>query len=47
MKPAAYVLLDFSAMQHNFSVVRQHAPQAKIIAVIKGNGYGHGLLRVA
>jgi len=36
-----------SALQHNLSVVKQHAPDSKIMAVVKANGYGHGLLNVA
>ncbi len=47
MNPAAFAVLNLDALQHNLAVVRQHAPNAKIMAVIKGNGYGHGLLRVA
>ena len=47
MIPAAYAVLDLDAVRHNINVVRQHAPAAKIMAVIKANAYGHGLLRVA
>jgi alanine racemase len=36
-----------SALQHNLAVVKQHAPHSKIMAVVKANGYGHGLLNVA
>ncbi len=36
-----------SALQHNLAVVKKHAPHAKIMAVVKANGYGHGLLNVA
>ena len=36
-----------SALQHNLSVVKRHAPNSKIMAVVKANGYGHGLLNVA
>jgi len=36
-----------SALQHNLAVVNQHAPNSKVMAVIKANGYGHGLLNVA
>jgi len=36
-----------SALRHNLAVVSRHAPQAKIMAVVKANGYGHGLLNVA
>ena len=39
--------LDAAALAHNLAVARQAAPGAKILAVIKANGYGHGLLRVA
>jgi len=47
MIPAAHAILDLDAIQHNLSVVRRKAPDAKIMAVIKANGYGHGLLRIA
>jgi alanine racemase len=47
MKPAAYAVLDLDAVQHNLAVVHRAAPTAKIMAVIKANGYGHGLLRIA
>lgn len=40
----AYV--DQNALQNNLSVARRATP-ARIMAVIKANGYGHGLLRVA
>lgn len=35
------------ALRHNFLVAKQHAPDSKIMAVVKANGYGHGLLPVA
>lgn len=38
--------IDQSALENNLHVVRR-ATQARIMAVIKANGYGHGLLRVA
>ena len=47
MIPAAYAVLNIDAAQHNLEQVRQYAPHAKIMAVIKANGYGHGLLRIA
>ncbi len=47
MIPAAHAILDLDAIQHNLSVVRTFAPEAKVMAVIKANGYGHGLLRIA
>ena len=47
MRPAAYAVLNLEALKHNLSRVRECAPKAKIMAVIKANAYGHGLLRVA
>ncbi len=42
-----YVVIDLKAIKHNVEKVREHAPTAKIMAVIKANAYGHGLLQVA
>lgn len=39
--------ISLSALQHNLGTVRRYAPQSRIAAVIKANGYGHGTLRVA
>lgn len=39
--------IDLSALKHNLGVARRHAPQSRVLAVIKANGYGHGLLLVA
>ncbi len=38
--------IDQDALEHNLHVARSHT-SARIMAVIKANGYGHGLLRVA
>jgi len=38
--------IDLSALQSNLRVARRQAP-SRIMAVIKANAYGHGLLRVA
>jgi len=45
--PVAYAVLNLDAVVQNLAVVRKHAPEAKIMAVIKANGYGHGMLRGA
>lgn len=37
---------DLSALQHNLKVLKEAAPQSKVWAVVKANGYGHGLIRV-
>jgi len=40
-------LIDLSAVRHNLERVRQAAPASRVMAVIKANGYGHGLVRIA
>ena len=37
--------IHFAALQHNLVVARAHANGARLWAVVKANGYGHGLLR--
>lgn len=39
--------VKLSALKHNLDQVRRLAPNAKVMAVIKANGYGHGIQRVA
>lgn len=41
----AYV--DIEAARHNLQVVRAMAPQSRLMAVVKANGYGHGVERVS
>lgn len=36
-----------SAIQHNLQRIREMAPGKKIIAMVKANGYGHGMITVA
>lgn len=40
-------VVDLACISHNLAVVRRKAPGKKIIAMIKANAYGHGLIRVA
>lgn len=40
-------LIDTAALQHNFRLLQQRAGAAKLVAVIKADGYGHGLHTVA
>lgn len=47
MKPAAYAVLNLEALQHNLARARSCCGSARIMAVIKANAYGHGLLRAA
>jgi alanine racemase len=39
--------IDLSALQHNLQRVRSLAGSRSILAMVKADGYGHGLLRVA
>jgi alanine racemase len=39
--------IDLAALRHNLSVMRRHAPRARVFAILKANAYGHGLLRGA
>lgn len=47
MTPAAYAVINLAAVKHNIEKIRAYAPKAKIMAVIKANAYGHGLLSLA
>ena len=39
--------IDLDALRHNLEVVRRQAPAAKVLAVVKADAYGHGLLPIA
>lgn len=39
--------IDLGALRHNLQRVRHSAPDSRILAVIKANGYGHGIVRIA
>ena len=45
-RPVA-VELDLSALHHNVKRLRELAPQSKILAMVKANAYGHGLIPIA
>jgi alanine racemase len=47
MTRPARARVDLSALQHNFQRVQQAAPGSRVMAVIKANGYGHGIVDVA
>ncbi|MET0703471.1 MAG: alanine racemase [Mycobacterium sp.] len=40
-------LVDLGAIAHNVGVLRAHAGQAQVMAVVKADGYGHGATQVA
>ena len=43
----ASIQIDGEALRHNLGIVRTHAPASKVMAVIKANAYGHGVLTAA
>ena len=47
MTRPARVVINLSALQHNFLRVKQLAPNSKIISIIKADAYGHGITRIA
>lgn len=40
-------LISSAALRHNLGVVRRRAPRSKVMAVIKANAYGHGVVPAA
>lgn len=39
--------IDLAALQHNFTVAAGQVPNARVMAVVKADGYGHGIEAVA
>ncbi len=44
---ATKATIDLGALRHNLQLVRRHAPASRVLAVVKADAYGHGLLRAA
>jgi alanine racemase len=42
-----FVTVDAAALRNNLAVVRRFAPAARVIAAVKANAYGHGLVYAA
>jgi alanine racemase len=47
MKNTATAHIKLNAIRHNLNVAKQLAPRSKILAMVKADAYGHGLLPVA
>jgi alanine racemase len=43
----AEAVVDLAAIAHNVRVLREHAGDAQVMAVVKADGYGHGATQVA
>ena len=39
--------INLGAIQHNLKVVKKHAPNSKVLAMLKANAYGHGTTQIA
>ena len=46
MDRSTWIEVDVSALKHNFGLVSAHAG-VPVCAVVKANGYGHGLVIAA
>ena len=44
---ATKAIVHLQAVAHNICQLRQHAPQAQLMAVVKADGYGHGAYETA
>ena len=47
MTPMVSATIDTGALKHNLQRIRHFAPRSRVMAVIKANAYGHGLVTVA
>lgn len=47
MSFGARALIRLGALKHNLEVIRAAAPESRVMAVIKANAYGHGMVTVA
>ncbi|MBA6392064.1 alanine racemase [Colwellia sp. BRX10-3] len=43
----ATAIIDLEALSNNYRLIRSLSPNAKVLAVLKANGYGHGLELIA
>ncbi|OMC00118.1 alanine racemase [Mycobacterium sp. NS-7484] len=44
--PSPQAMVDLAAIDHNVRLLRDHAGDAQVMAVVKADGYGHGALEV-
>lgn len=47
MSFGARALVRLGAIRHNFKLIKERAHGARVMAVVKANAYGHGMLQVA
>ncbi|WP_210398307.1 alanine racemase [Motiliproteus sediminis] len=47
MARPAKAVINLAAIRHNYRLAKELAPHSRALAVVKGNGYGHGAVEVA
>ncbi len=47
MSPTIRAVIDTAALRHNLARVREIAPHSRVLAVVKANAYGHGIVPAA
>jgi alanine racemase len=47
MSRPTYLKIDLSALHHNFKQIQAIAPKQRIIAMVKANAYGHGIVQIS
>lgn len=40
-------IIDLKRLEHNYNFVRDSAPDSKLMAVVKANAYGHGMIPIS
>lgn len=46
MSKRAIAVIDTKALRHNLNIVKSLAPRSAILAMVKSNAYGHGLIQI-
>ncbi|APZ42768.1 alanine racemase [Acidihalobacter ferrooxydans] len=47
MRRPARAYIDLAALRHNLAQARDCAPRSRVVAMVKADAYGHGLLEIA
>ena len=47
MSRGTCAVIDLSALRHNYGVIKQRVGESKVLAVVKADGYGHGMTSIA
>ena len=47
MQNTVTIKLNLDHLHHNYALLKQRAPAAQVLAVVKSDAYGHGLLNIA